>query len=90
MKTLDDTNAENQTGRDPDPQAGAQHRDSAKKATNLINELPPNQQEVIRLKVHGGMSYREISEVTGLSISNVGYLLHVGLKTVRGQLATAD
>ncbi|MFP6618069.1 MAG: hypothetical protein VB877_01905 [Pirellulaceae bacterium] len=34
------------------------------------------------------MSYREIGEITGLSISNVGYLLHVGLKSIREQFAS--
>jgi RNA polymerase sigma-70 factor (ECF subfamily) len=52
----------------------------------LLAGLPENQQEVVRLKFQSGLSYREISGVTGLSVSNVGYLLHVALKTVRQQL----
>ncbi|MGB7324809.1 MAG: sigma factor-like helix-turn-helix DNA-binding protein [Rubripirellula sp.] len=51
-----------------------------------MGQLPARQQEVIRLKVHGGLSYREISDLTGLSVSNVGYLLSTGLATVRLQL----
>jgi RNA polymerase sigma-70 factor (ECF subfamily) len=50
--------------------------------------LPDNQQEVIRLKVQNGLSYREISEVTGLSVSNVGFLLHKGIKTIREKMVT--
>ena len=46
-------------------------------------ELPDNQQEVIRLKFQNDLSYREISEITGLSVSNVGFLLHVGIKRLR-------
>jgi RNA polymerase sigma factor (sigma-70 family) len=49
----------------------------------VIGGLPANQQEVVRLKFQAGLSYREIAGVTGLSVSNVGYLLHVALKTVR-------
>lgn len=52
----------------------------------LLTRLPENQQEVVRLKFQSGLSYREISGVTGLSVSNVGYLLHVAIKTVRQQL----
>lgn len=52
----------------------------------LLAGLPENQQEVVRLKFQSGLSYREISGVTGLSVSNVGYLLHVAIKTVRQQL----
>ncbi len=55
-------------------------------ALDLLAELPENQQEVVRLKFQSGLSYREIGDVTGLSVSNVGYLLHVALKTVRQRL----
>ncbi len=49
----------------------------------LLERLPTNQQEVIRLKFQGGLKYREIAEVTGLSVSNVGVLLHTGLRRLR-------
>jgi RNA polymerase sigma-70 factor (ECF subfamily) len=42
---------------------------------------------VIRLKFQNGFSYQEISRISGHSVGNVGYLIHVGLKTIRGQLA---
>ena len=41
---------------------------------------------MIRLKFQNGFSYREISRISGHSVTNVGYLIHVGLKTLRGQL----
>lgn len=53
----------------------------------LLAALPENQQEVVRLKFQNGLSYREISEVTGLSVSNVGYLLHTALKQIRRRLS---
>ena len=68
----------------------AERRDSARQIQQLVAHLPANQQEVIRLKVEGGLSYREISDLTGLSISNVGYLLHTGLKSIRTRLATIE
>ena len=48
-----------------------------------MESLSDNQQLVIRLKFEQGMSYQEISEQTGLSSSNVGFLLHNGLKKLR-------
>jgi RNA polymerase sigma-70 factor (ECF subfamily) len=51
--------------------------------------LPPNQRDVLILKIQEGKSYREISEITGLSASNVGYLIHHGLKKLAGELRTA-
>ena len=49
----------------------------------ILGTLPANQQEVIRLKFQGELSYQEISQVTKLSVSNVGFLIHTGLKTIR-------
>jgi RNA polymerase sigma factor (sigma-70 family) len=49
----------------------------------ILGTLPANQQEVIRLKFQGDLSYREISRVTNLSESNVGFLIHAGLTTIR-------
>ena len=52
----------------------------------LLESLPPNQREVIRLKFQNGFSYQEISRISGHSVSNVGYLIHAGIKTLRGHL----
>jgi RNA polymerase sigma-70 factor (ECF subfamily) len=64
----------------------AEQRELHQSVLALLAGLPENQQEVVRLKFQNDLSYREISDVTGLSVSNVGYLLHVALKTVRQQL----
>jgi len=45
-----------------------------------------HQREVIRLKFQNGFSYQEISRISGHSVSNVGYLIHAGIKTLRGRL----
>ena len=52
----------------------------------LLETLPSNQQEVIRLRFQNDFSYREISAVTDLSVSNVGFLIHTGLKAIRRKL----
>ena len=51
-----------------------------------LRALPPNQQEVIRLKFQHGLKYKEIAAVTGLSVSNVGFLIHTAIKQMRGTL----
>lgn len=48
--------------------------------------LSETQQEVVRLKFQDGLSYREISQVTGHSVSHVGVLLHTALKTLREKM----
>ena len=48
-----------------------------------LQRLTPNQREVIVLKFQQGLSYEEISRVTGLTPGNVGFLLHHALKRLR-------
>jgi RNA polymerase sigma-70 factor (ECF subfamily) len=72
---------------EPEPAQVAEHRDSAARAIHLLDALPANQREVIRLKFQNGFSYREISRISGHSVTNVGYLIHTGLKTIRAQMA---
>lgn len=86
MKALSDEQAQRCASRDEDPSEALQRSEAAGQAMAILNTLPENQQEVIRLKVQNGLSYREISEVTGLSISNVGFLLHKGIKSIRERL----
>lgn len=51
-----------------------------------LARLSENQREVILLKFVQGLSYEEISKITELSSGNVGFLLHTGLKRLRGFL----
>lgn len=71
---------------DPQPDDVAEQRDSTDKILSLLAELSGNQQEVMRLKFLFGLSYREISAVTGLTETNVGFLIHVGIKRLRERL----
>lgn len=74
---------------EPGPASVAERKDTTRRMVRLMTTLPPNQQEVLRLKFEHGMSYQEISNITALSVSNVGYLLHVAIKTLGTKLETA-
>lgn len=51
-----------------------------------LSRLSENQREIILLKFEQGLTYKEMSKVTGLSSGNIGFLLHTGLKRLRGFL----
>jgi RNA polymerase sigma factor (sigma-70 family) len=51
--------------------------------------LDGRSRELIRLKFTEDLSYKQISERTGLSVGNVGYLLHHSLKSLAAELAKA-
>lgn len=52
----------------------------------LLDDLNETDRQLVKLKYFEGMKYREISEQTGLTISNVGYRLHHILKELAGKL----
>jgi RNA polymerase sigma factor (sigma-70 family) len=68
---------------DPGPLDLAERHELGTRVLELLEALPPNQREVIRLKFQNGFSYQEISRISGHSVSNVGYLLHAGIKALR-------
>jgi len=49
----------------------------------MLERLSPNQREVILLKFQQGLSYQEIHQITGLTTTNIGFLIHAGLKRLR-------
>src|SRR5437667_6311965 len=49
--------------------------------------LDERSRELIRLKFNEELSYKEISACTGLSIGNVGYILHHALNEIAQELA---
>ena len=52
--------------------------------------LPEPKRELIRLKYDGELSYKEIAEITGLSVSNVGFLLSTAIAQLRDALAREE
>jgi RNA polymerase sigma factor (sigma-70 family) len=71
---------------DPGPLDVVERQELGRRVLELLDNLPVNQREVLRLKFQNGFSYQEISRISGHSISNVGYLIHAGVKTLRGYL----
>ncbi len=53
---------------------------------NMLTELDEIDQQLVKLKYFENLKYREISEQTGLTVSNVGYRLHHILKKLAAKL----
>jgi RNA polymerase sigma-70 factor (ECF subfamily) len=52
-----------------------------------IETLDERSRELIRLKFHEDLTYKEISARTGLTTGHVGYLLHHAIRAVADELA---
>ena len=74
------------TADNPDPGHSSDLHELANRAWELIEQLPPNQREVLKLKFQHDSSYQQIADITGLSVGNVGFILHHSLKKLRHQL----
>jgi RNA polymerase sigma-70 factor (ECF subfamily) len=52
----------------------------------VLETLDERSRELIRLRFNEDLSYKEISERTGLKVGHVGYLLHHALKAMAAEL----
>jgi RNA polymerase sigma factor (sigma-70 family) len=88
------SDSEAESGSDPaDPRPLPDEQIARSEAVGLVGRnlqnLDARSQELIRLKFTEDLSYKEISVRTGLSVGNVGYLLHHSLKSLAAELAKA-
>ncbi len=52
-----------------------------------IAKLPTQEQEVLSLRLAQGLSYKQIAEITDMSVSHVGVILHEALTKLRTAMA---
>src|SRR5947207_22946 len=70
----------------PRPGALLEQKEAMSQVLRVLEALPKNQREVIYLKFQCDLSYKEISEITNLSVSNIGFLIHTAIRSVRKQI----
>jgi RNA polymerase sigma-70 factor (ECF subfamily) len=87
---LADELAQNSEASELQPSAAMERQEAATGLMSQISKLPDRQQEVLRLKFNAGLSYKEIAEVTGLTSSNVGFILHTAIAKLRQSLVPAS
>lgn len=87
MTYLDEELLEKYESQTPAPNEHIESTEARGFLLRIVATLPPRQQEVLQLKFQNDLSYQEISEITGLSVSHVGVLIHTALKTLRARYA---
>ncbi|MBL4635527.1 MAG: sigma-70 family RNA polymerase sigma factor [Kofleriaceae bacterium] len=71
---------------DDSPHAIMEKSQDAENLLGMVKKLPESQQEIVFLRFQSGLSYKEIAEVTGRTVSNVGVLIHTAVKTIRDNM----
>jgi RNA polymerase sigma-70 factor (ECF subfamily) len=85
-KRAEEEEAETMESTDTGPHGALESKETGTSVAAFVDELPPKHREVVALKFSGGLSYKEIAEVTGLSVSHVGVLLHEAIGRVRDRM----
>ncbi|MEM7456806.1 MAG: sigma-70 family RNA polymerase sigma factor [Planctomycetota bacterium] len=67
------------------PGDSAVHKETVQRVARQVSELPERQQEILKLKFEGGLTYAEIADVTGLTSTNVGFILHTAISKLRSR-----
>ncbi len=70
----------------PDPASVAEARMSTAAALELVRRLPPEQAEMVTLRILVGMDVAEVAALVGRSPGAVRVAVHRGLKRLREQL----
>jgi len=65
----------------PDPRRA----ETVQSLFEMVDTLPARQRECVLLKFQQDFSYQEIADITGLTVSNVGYILHQAVKALKSQ-----
>ena len=74
----------------PSPESVAIMRDDAATAMSLMRRLPPQQREILTLRVAVGMSTDETAAALGMSAGAVRVAQHRALGKLRGLIADAE
>lgn len=87
MKRFEEGEVERVVAEEPRPGRALEVAETQALILALIGRLPANQQEIVRLKFQNGFSYKEISRITALSVTHVGFIIHTAVARLRTELA---
>jgi RNA polymerase sigma-70 factor (ECF subfamily) len=82
--------AEQRPERSPDAALQADERMSTRRALRLIGSLPPDQAELVLLRVVVGLDVGDVAAVTGRTPGSVRVAVHRALRRLRGMLEADD
>jgi RNA polymerase sigma factor (sigma-70 family) len=68
------------------PEDPLEAADAQTQVLGCMQKLTPRQKELIRLKFQHDLSYKEIAQVTGMTVTNVGFALHKAIATLREEM----
>jgi RNA polymerase sigma-70 factor (ECF subfamily) len=86
MSPLREAEVKEYPSREPKPSTVLEEKETVNEIFRILETLPKNQREVLYLKFQCDLSYKEISSITNLSVTNIGFLIHTAIKAVRKEV----
>jgi RNA polymerase sigma-70 factor (ECF subfamily) len=83
MPTVPDSTHIQSESSEPDPSSATVAKEDYSLIRSLVDSLPSRHRELVVLRFNSDLSYQQISEVTGLTVSNVGAHLHAAIGKLR-------
>jgi RNA polymerase sigma factor (sigma-70 family) len=74
---------------DDDSAASPMREERGPAVIDMLESLNETQQEALRLKFQGGLSYKEIATVMDITSNHVGVLIHNAIKALRDRMSSA-
>ena len=75
---------------DPARPAGEASGERGESVARALAGLSERERNLVTLKVYEGKSYKEIAEICGLSVGNVGFILHQAMRKLASRLASGE
>lgn len=83
MPVMNTEHSSHEPSSEPDPSRSASTREESELVVTLVSQLTEKQRELIALKFSSDLSYKEMSDITGSSVSHVGVQLHEAIAKLR-------
>lgn len=74
----------------PDPAQVVAQKQQGSAVLRILETLPEAHQEAVYLRFQSGLSYKEIAEITGHTVTNVGFILHTAVKKIREHMESVS
>lgn len=72
--------------KEENPREQLEQKEKIYRVKHAVSQLPADSQNLLKMKFHKRMSYREISESLKISVGNVGYKLHQTIRDLAFEL----
>ena len=73
-----------------EPASQLSQREERAKLHDQIARLPSREQEVLSLRLGQGLSYKQIAEITDMSVAHVGVILHEAVTKLRAAMTVSS